>query len=141
MISVDWTLFLQVGQFVVLLLILNAILYRPMRGMMEQRRKKIEGGHKTARDLDSKIQEKMSRYQEKLDEAKHQAGSERMQMKAEASRQEHEIVEEARDVASSHVADIKEKVAKDAEIARRKLAEETKNVAAMIAGKVLGRSL
>ncbi len=141
MISVDWTLFLQMAQFIVLLLIMNAVLYRPLRAMMEQRREKIDGAQSRAKGLEAQIQEKMARYQEQLDQAKHKAGAERLQMKSEAAKQEAEIVEAARNMAATQVEGVKKQVGQDADSARVSLKADIEAMASMVAGKVLGRSL
>ena len=141
MISLDWTLLLQFANFVVLLLILNKLLYRPLLDIMNQRREKIDGGKARARDLEADIEQKMQRYQEQLSAAKGDAAQERMALRKEAQQQEAAITGEAQQKAATRIKGIREQVEKEAVSAREALQKEAAGLAGQIAEKVLGRTL
>ena len=61
MISLDWTLILQFANFLILLIILNKLLYRPLLKVLAERRATIDGSHQKAESLQSEIEAKMAR--------------------------------------------------------------------------------
>ena len=141
MINLDWTLVLQFLNFVVLLVVLNKLLYRPLRDVMERRRQTIHGSHDKAKNLQVEIEEKMARYQAQLNEAKAAASQERSQLKQKAVNEETAILGEAQQKAAARLKVIKSQVADEAAEAGKTLKAEAKELAGQIATKVLGREL
>jgi len=140
-ISVDWTMLVQFVNFLVLMLVLNILLYRPLRKAMSDRQEAIDGGHQKARDLDAAINEKMERYESQLQQAKLEGSTQAAELRTEATKEESVILGEARSAADQSVADLKASVAVEAEQARKTLTSETKSIASAIASKVLGRNV
>lgn len=141
MIEINGSLLWQFANFVVLMLVLNIILYRPLRAMLEKRRETIEGGHEKARSLEGQVEEKMARYQQQLQEAKMKAGQERAVLREEAAKEEAKILGAAREKANENVQAVKNQVAAEAKSAGETLKEETRAMAGLIASKVLGREV
>ena len=141
MISLDWTLFLQFINYIVLLVVLNKLLYRPLLGILAQRRETIDGSHAKAKKLQGEIDEKMARYQAQLSEAKSSANLERNQLKQTAVAEEVSILGEAQKKASARLQVIKTQVAAEADAAGKTLKADAKGLAGQIATKVLGREL
>lgn len=141
MISLDWTMILQFFNFVVLMIVLNKLLYRPLLDIMAQRRDKIEEGKKRARDLESEIDEKMQSYQQQLGTAKSEAVQKRTELRKAAHQQESEITGEAQQKAVARVKTIREQVESEAAEASQILEKEASSLAGQIAAKVLGRKL
>jgi len=140
-ISVDWTLLLQFTNFIILLLILNRLLYRPLQRIMRQRREHITGDQARAESLQSEIEAKMQQYQEQLNAAKSEANAERSQLKKDAANKEAEILAAAHANATDKLQQIKKRVAEESRQAEQTLRSETKSLADRIATKVLGREL
>jgi F-type H+-transporting ATPase subunit b len=141
LIKIDWTILLQAANFMVLMLVLNSILYRPLRNLLNRRRESIDGAHGRARELETQIAEKMSRYQEQLQQAKLKGNEEKMALRAAAAKNEAELLASAHQSASEQLQAIKNRVQAEAEIARKSLKAETEVLAAQVAAKVLGRAL
>lgn len=141
MISLDWTLILQFINFIVLLYLLNRILFKPLRAVMEKRRNTIEGSHARARDLQADIDDKMSRYQQQLSEAKKLANDERAQLRKLAVEEESKMIATAQSNASGRMDQIREQVGQESTRASQTLKKESTALAQLIATKILGRSL
>lgn len=141
MISVDWTLGLQFINFVILLIILNKLLYKPLKENMEKRRNTIDGSHARAKDLEADIEEKMQRYQQQLNEAKVLATEERNKLKKLAGEEEAKIVADAHGKANDRLQAIKGQVSDEASEAGKVLKAEAEQLAEQIATKILGRKL
>ncbi len=137
----DWTVFLQFVNFVILMVALNAILYRPLRNMLKHRKETIDGSHERAGELESQIAVKMSRYEEKLQEAKLQGNQEKNRLRQAAAGEEAKILGEARDEAAQRLQKVKEQVAGEAAAAGKTLKTEADALASGIATKILGRAL
>jgi F-type H+-transporting ATPase subunit b len=140
-IKIDWTILLQAANFMVLMLVLNSILYRPLRNLLKHRRESVDGAHGRARELDAQIAEKMSRYQEKLQQAKLKGNEEKAALRSAAARDEAELLAKAHQSASDQLLVIKSQVQAEAEVARKSLTAETEVLAAQVATRVLGRAL
>lgn len=141
MISIDWTILVQFVNFLVLMAVLNVLLYRPLRKVMAERQETIDGGHQKARDLDAAINEKMESYESKLQQAKVEGSQQAAVLRAEAAKEESTILGDARSEADKSLAELKNKVAGEADDARNTLVKETKNLASAIASMVLGRKV
>jgi F-type H+-transporting ATPase subunit b len=140
-ISIDWTLGLQFINFVVLMLALNVILYRPLRRVMQQRKETVDGSYRKAKSLEGAIDEKMAHYQEQLQQAKLKGNQEKNELRSQAHAEEGAILSAARATATDYMDSIKVKVASEADRARQALKAETEALAGQIASKVLGRGL
>ena len=141
MISVDWTLGLQFVNFIILLIILNKMLYRPLKNIMAERREAIEGSHERANSLEADIEEKMQRYQQQLNEAKAAANDERNKLKKSAAEEESKILSQAQGKATERLQAIKAQVGEEAAAASQTLKSDAESLAGQIATKILGREL
>lgn len=141
MISVNWTLGLQIFNFLLLLFILNTVLYRPLRAVLAKRKETIEGDHGRARGLQQQIDEKMASYQERLQAARVKGNEERAILRAAAGKDEAEILGAARLVATEKLQQLKVRVASEADAARTALRSDVDALATQVASRILGRAL
>lgn len=108
---------------------------------MEKRRDTIEGSHGRARDLQADIDDKMSRYQQQLTEAKKLANDERAQLRKLAVEEESKMIATAQANAVGRMDQIREQVGLESTRANQTLKKESTALAQLIATKILGRSL
>ena len=141
MISIDWTIFLQFVNFIVLMVVLNAILYRPLRNILKQRKETIDGSHSRAHELEAQIEEKMARYEDKLQDAKLKGNQEKNKLRQAAANEEATLLGQAREEASQRLQTVKSQVAGEAATAGKKLKADAESLANSIATKILGRAL
>ena len=141
MIKLDWTLFLQFANFMILLVVLNALLYKPLRNALAARKSAIDGDLAKARSLDEGVQAQVAEYEAKLQEARQKGSQERQALRQAALAEEARLLGAANEKASQRLQSLKEQVATEAEAARQGLRGETETLARQIAGKVLGREL
>jgi F-type H+-transporting ATPase subunit b len=140
-INLDITFIIQIINFLVLMMVLNVVLYKPIRKLLADRATEIASGHEKAATLDTEVQDKMAQYETKLRDAKVKATEERGVMKKDAQAQETEILDAARKEANAALAALKGKVEKEAAQAREYLKEQTRMLSLEICEKVLGRRL
>jgi F-type H+-transporting ATPase subunit b len=141
MISIDVTLLMHMVNMVVLMLVLNAILYKPVLGILEKRAQKIESlngdvaqfeqnARQRQAELDKKMREASNTAKKALDGARAQAqvaGAEKLAV----------IRKESDSLKEKQLVDLKSQI----EVARKELQGNAAGFAQAMAGKILGRSL
>ena len=141
MITVDITMVIHIINMIVLMIVLNGILYKPVLGILEKRQEKLEAldndvvqFEKNARhrqaEVDKKMREASARAKKALDGARSEAqtaGAEKLAA----------IRQESDDEKEKQLADVKSQV----EAARKELLDNAAGFAQDMAGKILGRSL
>jgi F-type H+-transporting ATPase subunit b len=140
-IKLDWTLILQFVNFVVLMAVLNALIYKPLRAALQARKETIDGSKAKVQDIDEQVQAQIARYEAQLQEARQQGGQERAALRKAAQEEEGRILGEANQKAAERLQSIKEQIQDEAGAAREALRNETDALAKEIAGKVLGRAV
>ena len=141
MIKLDWTLLLQFVNFMILMAVLNALLFKPLRAALKARRDTIEGSRAKVQDIDEQVQAQIARYEAQLQEARQQGGEERSVLRKTAQEEEARILGGANQKSAERLQTIKEQIQEEAEVARQALRSETEALAKDIAGKVLGRAI
>ncbi|MDD5100279.1 MAG: ATP synthase F0 subunit B [Syntrophales bacterium] len=141
MVSLDYSLGIQIVNFLLLIFILNVLLFKPILGLIDKRKKQFEDSETEIRRLQKTVEGKMAAYEEKL----HQA-------KAAAVEQKNEIIrqgaEEAKTVIDAVRAEIPEMMERfqarmDGEIgaAKKILTDHSQQLSVEITEKILGRRL
>lgn len=141
MITIDITMVIHIINMVVLMIVLNVILYKPVLGILAKRQEKLESltndveqfevnaRHRQA-EVDKKMREASARAKKALDGARSEAqtaGAEKLA----AIRQESDSEKE------KQLAEVKTQV----DAARKELLDNATGFAQDMAGKILGRSL
>lgn len=141
MISVDITLLIHIVNMIVLMFVLNAILYKPVLGMLDQRARRMaalndevaqyeETARQRRAELDGKMREASNRAKKALDGARSQA-------QAAGAEQLAVIRKESDSSKEKQLADLRAQV----EVARKELQANAAGFAQAMASKILGRSL
>lgn len=142
MISVDFPILLvQMANFIVLIFILNAILYKPIRKILIERKKKIQGLEGGIKALGEDAAESEQSFQTKMKEARSKGFQEKEVLKEAGQEEEKRLVDEINQKAQADLEAVRAQIAKDAEDARGKLKAQTQAFAAAIAEKILGRAV
>jgi F-type H+-transporting ATPase subunit b len=141
MISVDYTLFIQMANFIFLILVLNVILYKPIRNILIERKKKIQGYKEGIEGVQQQAAESEQTFQTKIGEARTRGFQEKEALKQTGQEEEKRLVDEINQQARAELEAVRAQIAKDAEAARRGLEKEVKAFSAAIAEKILGRAV
>ena len=141
MISIDITLLLHIINMIVLMIVLNMVLYKPVLAIMEKRAQRLDSlqgevvqfemdAQAQQGELDRKMRDASTRAKKALDEAKAKAqatGAEQLAaIRAAADADKKKALDNARE---------------QVETARKALQENTADFALAMAEKILGRSL
>ena len=141
MIQLNFTLFIQIVNFLVLLLILNAILFKPVMAKMREREARIKNDRERAKESEEKVLDQEKRHQEELSKARQTAGQEKNVLLGEAKKVEADVLEKARSQAAQIVDQMKTSIQAEAAEVRKILKEEMTPLARSISEKILGRSI
>ncbi len=141
MIELDGTLVLQFVNFMILMVVLNALLFKPLRAALKARKETIEGSKAKVQDIDEQVQAQIARYEAQLQEARQQGGQERSALRKTGQEEEVRILGEANRSAAERLQTITAQIQDEANSARQALRGETEALAKEIAGKVLGRAV
>ena len=141
MVSLDYSLGIQIINFVLLIFILNRLLYKPLLGMIDKRKQKFADSEAEIRRLKKTVEQQMAAYEEKLRQAKAAAIEEKNEII-------HRGAEEARAITDAVRAEIPElmeqfqvRMGQEIDAAKRILTSQSQKLSIEIAEKVLGRSL
>jgi F-type H+-transporting ATPase subunit b len=141
MIDLNYTMLIQMINFLVLIFILNLLLYKPITKIIDERIKKIEDSKSEVDSLDEKAELKIADYEEKMRQARQEAMSQRNEVRDEGEEAGKTIIEGARGEISTMIEGFKVTLASEREAARNVLRDQAKKIAVEISEKVLGRGV
>jgi len=141
MITVDITMVIHVINMIVLMIVLNAILYKPVLGILEKRQEKlgalsndVEQFEQNARHRQAEVDKKM---REASNKAKKALDGARSEAQAAGAEKVAAIRQEADGEKEKQLTDVRSQV----DAARKELQDNAAGFAQDMAGKILGRSL
>jgi F-type H+-transporting ATPase subunit b len=140
-IEINWTIWVQLVNFFLLLGVLHVLLYRPLLRVLDRRKEALEGSRGRIAELEAQISQKMAAYQAQLHEAKLRGGQEKTALRQQAAREEAQLLANAHQQAAERLQILKSSVASEADAARQALRKGTEALAGQIASKVLGRGV
>ena len=141
MISVSPFLFVQMANFIVLIFILNAVLYKPIRRILKERKEKIQGLEGGIKSFEQDAAESEQAFQAKMKEARSKGFQEKEALKEAGQEEEKRLVDEINQKAQADLETVRAQIAKDAEDAKGKLKAEVEVFSAAITEKILGRAV
>ncbi len=141
MISVDFSLVVQIVLFLVLWSILRRVLFGPVGRLMTERDRRTEGAHAEARSMVQEGKELQERYDAAIDKARAEGEAVKSQIREEALKARNVILSQGRDAATRKVQEVRDEVRKELEAARQVASVNADALARQMAEKVLGRTL
>ncbi len=141
MVDTNLTLFIQMANFLVLIVILNYLLYKPILSILDKRKERLDESENEIKRLNLSVEQKAAEYEEKLRQAKQAALDKKGEILKEAADSAKAIIDEKRSKIPAMLAEFQGRVAKEVDGARQILKSQSEKISAEIAEKVLGRSL
>lgn len=139
LLSVDYTVFIEVVIFVAAIIILNALVFQPFLKLMDRRDRLTRGTMEEARELEAKVKSIIEEYETRLADARSHAQEERMSIVKEAQDAATGIISKAREENASLIEDARKKLEAEAESIKQKLSGDVELLAKEISSKILGR--
>lgn len=136
----DASVIVQIGNFILLVILLNVVLYKPIRGILAERKEKIEGLENVIKSSQTQVEEKEDEFNSAIREARSKGVEIKDTLVDDASQEEKKIIGEINAKAQADLAEVREKIAKDVEGVRKALEKEIDAFASAIFEKILGRA-
>ena len=140
MINLDVTFFWQLLNFIVVLFLLNAILFKPIRGMLKKRTdlmvEQLNDIERFAQNADAKLEQ----YETSLNETRKQGQQIRLAASTEGQAEEKALIEAASAEAAKSLEAARAKAAAEEADAQKALQADVPGFAEQVAEKILGRA-
>ncbi|PIE71856.1 MAG: ATPase [Deltaproteobacteria bacterium] len=140
MISVDGSLIIQIINFVALIFILNAVLYKPIRQGLAERKTQIEGLEQSVKAALEGADETEAAYKEGIKGARVEGMKQKERLIAEGEAEEARLMQQINEKAAADLAELKASIAREADAAKAELEKEVGVFAEAIFSKILGRA-
>jgi F-type H+-transporting ATPase subunit b len=140
-VSLDYSLVIQIINFLLLIVILNLLLYKPLLGMIDRRKKHLDDSEAEINRLQETTEQKMATYEEKLSQSKTAALEQKNEIMGQGAEEAKAIIAAVRAEIPGLMEQFHARMEKEIGVAREILADHSQRLSVEIAEKVLGRSL
>lgn len=140
-ISLNSSLLIQILNFVVLIIALNAVLYKPIRGILSKRKGVIDSLADSATSAVKKAEESEIKFREDIKTARIQGAQRKNEIIETAAKEEAELLAEIQQESMVKMKEIKNKISSETEAAKASLEKDISVFASQIAEKILGRAV
>ncbi|MEN8182579.1 MAG: hypothetical protein ABFS46_08600 [Myxococcota bacterium] len=141
-------IFPDLGQLVVLIALftalvfpVNALLVKPLLGVLEERAERIEGARERASTLSQRAEESLERYRQDIDSARREAERERRGLLEAARVEQTDLTRSARSEAERRIEEARGEVGAALQQARTSLRADAETLARQAVERILGRSI
>ena len=141
MIDIDWTLFAQIINFLLLVFLLNVVLFRPIRNAIKDRQAKLLAQEAEFNLLLDQCRSLEDEIKEKLAAARREGAGARETLKQEGAQAEASLLEDVKRQVELEWATVEKKIKADVAKARTSLHKQAQTFAQLLATKILGREL
>jgi F-type H+-transporting ATPase subunit b len=141
LIDIDGTLYVQLALFLLLVVVLTQLLFKPYLALRAEREAAIAGTADEARRLDADAQARIAEYEGHLARARARGAEERARIRAEGATRERDTIEKARSETARKVAEARADVARRGEQARAELVRQADDIGRRLASRLLGREV
>jgi F-type H+-transporting ATPase subunit b len=141
MIDIDWTLFVQILNFLVLVFLLNVVLFRPIRKILLARQTRLAALEGDITGLADSRQGVLGEVDEKLNAARREGLGLREKLRLEGSEAETSLLDQVKKEVDAQWTKVEAKIKKDVGKARDALSAQAEDFAQALATKILGRKL
>lgn len=141
MLKIDYTLFIQIANFLFLLFVLNLILYRPIRSMLRQRRAEMESLEGKINDLEDEAAERAYDLEESMAGARREGSAQKENIRHAGLEAEKGMVRDATAKAGDKIDQARSEIDQKLTAARQALENELAMFSKELAEKILGRSV
>jgi F-type H+-transporting ATPase subunit b len=141
LLDIDGTVFVMLGLFLVLLLILWQFLWKPYLRVRDERVARVEGAREKAAQLEADAATRLVRIETALTEARRSCNAEIAKLRSEAQTREQQIITEAQDSARTMMLEARAKLDAALLAEKENLQKHTNLLGRQIAEKALGRRM
>jgi F-type H+-transporting ATPase subunit b len=141
LIRLDWSLLIQAVNFLLLLVLLTKLLYRPLLAKMNERTQAIQKSLDEAQQARAEAQKERDEFAAKIQAAYAEAQGIRAAALKDAADEQRRLVDAARAEAARLVASARQEMDQDVRRARQALREEVADLAIAVSERLIKKSL
>jgi len=141
MIDLNISFFIQMANFLLLLFLLNVVLFRPIRGIIQQRREKLADLAAQAEQFRQQMEEADQERQNHLRQAQSDGFERKNDLKNQAAERERSLLAKTNQDLAAEAAQVRSQIQAQIETARQGLLGQVDGFGLALAEKMLGRSL
>ena len=141
MLKLDYSLLVQIANFLFLLFILNIIAYRPIRKILGRRQEEMDSAQKEIDGFQEQYARGEKDLQERIVSARREGMKERDGRKGEGLEEEKVMLQGAHASAEEKIEKAKEEIRGSLTAVRESLQSEVEGFSQQLVEKILGRSL
>jgi F-type H+-transporting ATPase subunit b len=141
MIEIDWTLYAQIINALVLVYLLNVVLFRPIRKSLKDRQARLDADAAALAQLNEQSQGVAGEIQENLNSARRQGLGEKEALRQVGAQAEASLLEKVKQEVDAEWARVEKKIKEDMDKARKTLKGQAQSFAQVMASKILGREV
>ncbi|MBW1765438.1 MAG: hypothetical protein JRJ02_00335 [Deltaproteobacteria bacterium] len=140
MLKIDYTLFIQIANFLFLLFLLNILLYRPIRKILSRRAEEINSFQDATGDFQNKSAQYAIELEANMVDARKGGYREKENLKNAGLAKEKGLLQEAITSTEGKIGKAKEEILHKAAEARQSLENEVELFSQELVEKILGKS-
>jgi F-type H+-transporting ATPase subunit b len=137
----DGTLFLHIAIILLMVFVLNATLFKPINRILEERERRTRGRSGEAQDILQRVEEKVTQYEHTLREARAEGYRLMEQERSTAMNERQARLNAVRGEISSSIAEQKEAIQEQVNVASGTLKQEAHRLAVEISSQILQRPI
>ena len=141
MLEINHTLFIQMGNFLLLIFLLNILLYRPIRRILAQRNEEVNSLESMIEDYQNRSERNEKGIEENMIQARREGFGEKENLKSEGLKKEQGILQEANADLEEKMGKAKQEMESKMAEVRKALQEQTAAFSMELAEKILGRRI
>jgi F-type H+-transporting ATPase subunit b len=141
MLEINSSLILQVANFLLLILLMNLFLYRPIRDVIRRRKEEMSRLEGLISDLGVKSEQQQNRIEEGLVQARKEGYHEKEGLKGVGLKEERTLTQEAGAKAEAKISQAKTEIDEKVAEVRKVLEDQISVFSKELAQKVLGRAI
>jgi len=141
MIEIDLTMPFQIMFILIMIVIMNIVLYKPIRSILAEREKRVGGLEKDVEEFHKNAKMRLEEFDEKLNTARSRAKAELDRVRADAQAVGNEKVAEIRKTVEAHKAENQALIQTEFARASQELRGQVDGFARDIATKIIGRAV
>ncbi|MEJ2689130.1 MAG: ATP synthase F0 subunit B [Deltaproteobacteria bacterium] len=141
MITIDITMLIEIFNILILIVIMNAVLYKPVRSILDQREKRLTDLEKDVQTFNKNAQLRLQEFDNKLNDARRRAKSSVEGIRGEAQGEANEKIAVIRKDAEAAKEERMAQIRTEFSTAQQQLSGQVDVFATDMAAKVLGRAL
>jgi len=140
-INVNFTILVQIINFIVLTYLLNRILFKPVLRLFDYRSRRIEEFKNKTTEAEKSYEAKLKEYAKRIQNARNIAEEERQRLCQQAMGKRQDILLKAKTEADKITAKIRDDIKQQTGLVKAVIQREGELLSLEIAGEVLGRKV